>query len=160
MLNHAKLKTQLTIELTTEQDTQSFAVSLAKLIDSNLVIFLSGPLGAGKTTLVRYILAALGITERIKSPTYTIVEPYTLSKLGKVVYHFDLYRLACAEELELLGVREYFNDETISLIEWPQNGKGVLPEADLELTFSLDNRRRKLTIEANTLQGIKLLTDL
>ena len=92
---------------------------------ASLIVYLKGDLGAGKTTLVRGFLRGLGYKGTVKSPTYTLIEPYRIA--GKSICHLDLYRLADAEELEYLGVRDLLQEETVLLIEWPERGEGVLP---------------------------------
>ena len=108
---------------------------LAKIINSKALIFLQGELGAGKTTLARGYLHGLGYRGIVKSPTYTIVEPYQIGQQD--VYHLDLYRLYDPEELELLGIRDYLATDAVLLIEWPERGKSILPAPDLTITLSV-----------------------
>ena len=115
--------------LSNETDTQQFAQILAKNIDQG-VVYLVGDLGAGKTTLSRYWLQGLGHQGTVKSPTYTLVEPYQLA--GKDIFHFDLYRLNDPYELELMGIRDYLDvPNALFIFEWPSKGGDEIPAADV-----------------------------
>ena len=138
------------IQLQDEQATVALGAALASLLPVNGVVFLNGPLGAGKTTLVRGLLRALGHTGSTKSPTYTIVEPYQVA--NRKIYHFDLYRIADPEELEYLGFRDYVAEESLCLIEWPEKGEHFLPQADLEISLLYQGEARSIQLELNNPQ--------
>jgi tRNA threonylcarbamoyladenosine biosynthesis protein TsaE len=141
-----------------EQDTQAFAARLAahpQLGDA--FIALHGDLGAGKTTLVRHLLRALGVQGRIKSPTYAVVEPYT-TPAGLAVWHFDFYRFGDPREWEDAGFRDIFAGPGLKLAEWPENAAAMLPQADLAI--HIDTRAdasRQVRLQANTPRGQELL---
>lgn len=122
------------LELPSEQATLDLAAGLAKALQAGLLITMNGNLGAGKTSFVRGVLRALGHQGPVKSPTYTIVEPYTIGEFN--INHFDLYRLADVEELELLGFRDYLNASTVCFVEWPERAGNYLPSADLNIDLS------------------------
>ena len=148
------------IELTDEVATSKIAAQLAQVLRSG-VVYLVGGLGAGKTTFTRAWLHAKGHVGAVKSPTYTLVEPYQIQE--QPVFHFDLYRLNDPFELELMGIRDYFDDRNaLLLIEWPQKGEPVIPTADLQLTLQIaeDDITRHLKIEAFSPIAIAALTDL
>lgn len=137
-----------------EEDTKNLAEILSKNFTAG-VIYLIGDLGAGKTTLTRYWLHAMGHKGAVKSPTYTLVEPYNIQ--GKNIFHFDLYRLNDPYELELMGIRDYLETtDALFLFEWPSKGGEEIPEADLIINIekSDDNlvRHATLTSSSTTLQ--------
>lgn len=140
-----------------ESSMVAFGERLGNLLREG-VIFLEGQLGAGKTTLCRGILRARGYGGAVKSPTYTLVEPYELGD-GKL-YHFDLYRLSDPEELEFMGIRDYFEPGNLCIVEWPERGEGVLPRADLRVVIEVAGQGRKLSIMAQTLSGENLVSNL
>ncbi len=131
-----------------EEEMLRLGARLAKIIRPPMLVYLYGPLGAGKTTLVRGVLQGLEHSGSVKSPTYTIVEPYTLSDF--TLYHFDLYRLNDPAELEALGFRDYLSSDSLCLLEWPERGEGWLPEPDVKISIdyrSSDPSTRRLKVE-------------
>ena len=152
-----------TLDLPDEAATVDFGAALAKAIAPNLNIYLHGDLGAGKTTLVRGLLHGLGYTGRVKSPTYTLVEPYEMqgshaSDLN--VYHFDLYRFNDEEEWEAAGFRDYFNTHSVCLIEWPEKAESLLPAPDIEISFGIKETGRSLVVKAHTERGQQCLAQV
>jgi tRNA threonylcarbamoyladenosine biosynthesis protein TsaE len=136
-----------------EAQTLKFAAKLGKICVNyqNVIIYLVGNLGAGKTTFARGFIGCFGF-KKVKSPTYSIVESYITNNTK--IHHFDLYRITDSEELEHIGVREYLND--ICLIEWPEFGSGVIPNADITVNLSLGNNKT-INLVANTNRGQEIL---
>ncbi|MGP1945921.1 MAG: tRNA (adenosine(37)-N6)-threonylcarbamoyltransferase complex ATPase subunit type 1 TsaE [Arsenophonus sp. ER-QC15-MAG3] len=129
------------ILLANEKETISLGYRLGLHCKQRFILYLYGDFGTGKTTFSRGFLQSLGYQGYVKSPTYTLVESYLLNY--NTVYHFDLHRLTDPKELEFIGVRDYFNYDDICLVEYPNNGEGILPCADLELYLSYDNNWRQ-----------------
>lgn len=150
--------TQSSLFLPDEASLISFGIQLAKVTSPPVIVFLQGPLGAGKTTLARGFLRGLGYEGRVKSPTYTLVESYELSKMD--VCHFDLYRLHDPHELEFMGIQDYFKDNAICLIEWPEKGEHVLPQPDLILNIEMHAMGRQIKWVATSEHGKTILQRL
>lgn len=142
-------------ELVDEAATVRLGQYLGETVLSGAVIYLRGTLGAGKTTLTRGILAAYGYAGAVKSPTYTLVEPYSLP--GLTLYHFDLYRLGDPEELEYMGIRDYFSDNSVCVIEWPERGSGILPVADIDIELTPRGEKRQAQLSAGNKKGENIL---
>ena len=143
------------LTLSSLDDTKKLGQELAKEIlkrkgEASFVVFLDGDLGTGKTTLVKEIIFALGVKEKVKSPTFTIIEPYELN--NENIYHVDLYRIIDPTELEIIGLREYLNEsKAIIFIEWPEKSYGYLKKFDLKISLKhLSENERKCRIELNT----------
>lgn len=150
-MTHATLR----FDVPDEDAMVALGAALGAACDPPLVIFLEGDLGMGKTTLARGVMRARGHTGAVKSPTYTLVEPYDFG--GTTFYHFDLYRLGDPEELEFMGIRDYFGDFSVCLVEWPERGRGALPPADLVITIEPENRGRRVLVCAVTKKGETVL---
>jgi tRNA threonylcarbamoyladenosine biosynthesis protein TsaE len=155
-LNHDPIVKRIAWE--DESATQTFAQMLAKRPGiADALIELCGDLGAGKTTFVRHLLAALGVPGRIKSPTYAVVEPY-LPGSGGNIWHFDFYRFNDPREWEEAGFRDIFASSGLKLVEWPDKAGGYLPQADLVLAIEvLEDHARQITLTAHTAVGRELL---
>jgi tRNA threonylcarbamoyladenosine biosynthesis protein TsaE len=145
-------------DLADEAATLAFGAELARACPARAVIFLSGDLGAGKTTLARGFLHALGHAGKVKSPTYTLVEPYRVGT--RVLYHLDLYRVADPAELEYLGLREMLGEEAILLVEWPERAGDWLPEPDLRVRLAVLGDARQVHCAPASGLGAKILAAL
>ncbi|MDB2650212.1 tRNA (adenosine(37)-N6)-threonylcarbamoyltransferase complex ATPase subunit type 1 TsaE [Porticoccaceae bacterium] len=152
---------QMQILLEDEQKMQAFGEKIAQVIgqiNAPLLILLNGDLGAGKTTLSRGILYGLGHRGSVKSPTYTLVEPYDL-EIGKV-FHFDLYRLVDPEELYDIGFNDYLTESQLCMIEWPDKGGSLLPKADISLQINSNGTGRQVILTAQTSLGSQCVNEL
>ena len=131
--------------LATSEVTEIFGAKLQQILPKKCMVFLQGDLGAGKTTLVRGFLRAAGHQGAVKSPTYTLVEEYLIH--DRHIWHFDLYRLHDPEELEWIGIHDYFSHDAICFVEWPERGEGFLPEPDVIIELQAENNGRRVKIK-------------
>ena len=148
----------LVILLPGEAATAALAQRLARALLDGGVVFLRGELGAGKTTFARALLRALGVGERVKSPTYSLLERYLVN--GRDAFHLDLYRIADAGELEWLGLDELDAPGTLVLVEWPERGRGALPSPDLEVALEHDDAGRSAYLTPVSERGRRWMTIL
>lgn len=148
----------VTREVTDAPAMEALGATIAAGLRAGQVIFLHGELGAGKTTLVRGLLRGLGYAGAVKSPTFTLVEPYNVAQVR--LYHFDLYRMRDPEELEFLGIRDYLEGEGACIIEWPERGAGVLPQPDVDVFIDRVDHGRTVRLVSNTDNGAVLLGGL
>lgn len=148
----------LILEAGKPEQQERLGAALALVCPRACIIYLEGDLGTGKTTLVRGFLRGMGYQGKVRSPTYTLLEPYEFN--DRTVYHLDLYRLAHAEELEYLGLRDLLQIDAVLLIEWPARGQGVLPEADLQVHIHYQAQGRRLELTANNGKGLEVVHDL
>ena len=149
---------EIVVQAADEDAVVAFGAALGGVIEPGLVLFLQGELGMGKTTLARGLIRCLGHQGAVKSPTYTLVEPYELPKC--LLYHFDLYRLGDPEELEFMGIRDYFSENSVCLVEWAERGLGVLPAADIVVRITKIDSGRCLALVAGTERGAVVLRRL
>ena len=145
-------------QLPDEAATAALAARLAHALDAGLVLYLHGPLGAGKTSFARALLTAMGVGERVKSPTYSLIEGYATR--DRPAWHLDLYRIADPGELEWLGLDALADLAALVLVEWPERGTGALPAADLELRLDYAGAGRQAAWRAFTGRGERLLARL
>jgi tRNA threonylcarbamoyladenosine biosynthesis protein TsaE len=141
-----------------EQAQEAIGARLAAALQGGCVIYLYGDLGAGKTTLARGLVHGLGYEGRVKSPTYTLLEPYQVGSYQ--LLHLDLYRLADPIELDYLGLRDLAESDTVWLVEWPERGGAELPAADVQVTISYHGHGRQLTFTAHSDTGTTILARL
>jgi tRNA threonylcarbamoyladenosine biosynthesis protein TsaE len=146
------------LRLTGEAEQEALGHCLALNCRLPCIVYLEGNLGAGKTTFVRGFLRGVGYHGRVKSPTYTLLEPYELDSVN--CYHFDLYRLADAEELAYLGIEDLLTEKSVMLIEWPEKGVGGLPAADLLIKIRHDGLSRQISIAGVSKQGIEIIKEI
>lgn len=140
-------KPVLSAHLADEAATLAFARELLPYLEGAPLVFLEGQLGAGKTTLVRGILRLLGHTGSVKSPTYTLLEPYEVA--GRTIYHFDLYRIGDSDELDFIGIDELVDADALKLIEWAERGAARLPDPDVAIRLSLEGEGRHVEVSVN-----------
>lgn len=140
----------------------ALGISFARVLVPGLVITLQGDLGAGKTTLTRSLLHAAGYEGHVKSPTYTLLEPYELELEGEKVelFHFDLYRMKSPEEFLDAGFREHFDGDGICIVEWPENGELVLPQPDIAAVLTVEGEGRNIQLTGLTEKGVTCLQKL
>ena len=153
----------ITFILDNEAATLACGDKFSRSVACGLVVYLHGDLGAGKTTFVRGVLHGLGHVGKVKSPTYTLVEPYLVeSNVGSSynVYHFDLYRFTDEDEWDAAGFRDYFNAQSICMIEWPERAENVLPEPDIHVHLSHYQNARKIQFSAGSPLGKKCIEGL
>ncbi len=150
--------TTLLVTVASAQDMEALGARLAQVCSGAALITLQGELGTGKTTLVRGLLRRLGHPGKVKSPTYTLVEPYEVGK--RRIYHFDLYRLGVAEELDDIGLRDYLDAESLCLVEWPERGAARLPASDLHIALDYTAAGRSVALTAHSPHGKDLLAAL
>ena len=148
-------KTSISLYLNDAQATDKLGCQLAPHLKAGLVIFLEGDLGAGKTALTRALIHATGYVGHVKSPTYTLAEPYEIKLNGQVItlMHFDLYRMSSPDEFIEAGFRDAFNDSTICMIEWAEKGAGVLPQPDIVVQLQVEGVGRRAQLLALTDKG-------
>ncbi len=153
-----KLEEPLVWPLPDEASTAALATRVAQALHGGLVIYLHGPLGAGKTTFARALLMAMGVGERVKSPTYSLLEGYVTAE--RLAWHLDLYRIADPAELEWLGLDVLADPEALVLVEWPERGAGALPPADVELCLHYAGDGRRAQLRALSPRGSSTLRQL
>ncbi len=149
---------EVTLYVEGEEAMQALGARLAAVVGTHGTLYLHGDLGAGKTTLSRGLIRGYGHTGKVKSPTFTLVEPYEIGE--QRIFHFDLYRLVDPEELEFMGIRDYLDGNALCLVEWPERGQGVLPKADLDITITPHGSGRLLRLTPQGARGEQWCAEL
>jgi len=142
-------------DLKDESETLRLAEKMSVFLHPNMNLYLKGELGAGKTTFVRGLLRGLGYQDKVKSPTYTLVEPYNLERF--TIYHFDLYRFKDEHEWDDAGFRECFNNKSVCLVEWPEKAGRILPQPDISIELSHESFGRHIHLVSFTSLGTECL---
>ena len=141
----------IAIRIENEAAIIRLGAKLAEGLAGQGAVFIRGDLGAGKTTLCRGLIQSMGHDGAVKSPTFTLVEPYELD--GIEISHFDLYRLSDPGELDYIGIDEYFGEGRLCLVEWPEKADGFLPQQDLTIAIDVSGETRNISIQAHTAHG-------
>ncbi|KTD14456.1 tRNA (adenosine(37)-N6)-threonylcarbamoyltransferase complex ATPase subunit type 1 TsaE [Legionella israelensis] len=157
-MTRSALRTVWKQTLSNEDSSRTFGKKLANCLLPSAVLAFSGELGAGKTTIIRAMLRALGVASAIKSPTFSLVESYQCQSLQ--IHHFDLYRIQDEEELEYIGFREYFSEDAICCIEWPEKASNLFIHTDLQFDLKIKETGREMRIKALSVLGERILTCL
>jgi tRNA threonylcarbamoyladenosine biosynthesis protein TsaE len=158
MMTYNQSNIMITLDLPDEKASEYFAACLARSLSPPLIISFSGDLGSGKTTIIRAMLKCLGVQSAIKSPTFSLVESYHCSHF--LVHHFDLYRIHHEEELDYIGFRDYFIQESICCIEWAENAGNALLNVDIRFKLNIKGAGREMQIMALSVAGKKILACL
>ena len=144
-------------EVASEEQLEQFGGCLSPLLGPQILLTVTGELGAGKTTLVRGLLRGAGFTGPVKSPTFSLVEPYEFGSAN--LYHFDLYRLKDPEELEYIGMRDYLSAPALCIVEWPEKAGDFLPTSDIHIMINRTGQGREVIIQAQTERGQAMIRD-
>ncbi|OGT63486.1 MAG: tRNA (adenosine(37)-N6)-threonylcarbamoyltransferase complex ATPase subunit type 1 TsaE [Gammaproteobacteria bacterium RIFCSPHIGHO2_12_FULL_45_12] len=152
------MTSRLIKQVATEQAMLALGAQVAQTAKEGVILFLEGSLGAGKTTFARGFLRGLGYQQKVKSPTYTLVEPYQVA--DKIIYHFDLYRLVQPDQLAHIGIHDYFTPTAICLIEWPEKGVPCIPKPDLVCDISMVGEGREVCIQAYSEKAQAMLAQM
>ncbi len=158
MTNTMMNNNSITLDLIDEAASQLFASQLTQYLSPSLIFTFSGDIGSGKTTIIRAMLKHLGVNSPIKSPTFSLVESYVCHDL--TIHHFDLYRIHNEDELEYIGFRDYFDEQSLCFIEWPEHAGKALPKVDMHFKLSIKGAGREMQVSALGVAGRRILACL